>query len=160
MEDMASALGSILNNPQAMQQIMGLASQLGLGAPDPAATPASPMAPASPVPPEATPPPVPPPIPPTPPPAPPLSPAASAMPDLFGGLDLGMLAKITGILRSLNTHDKNVELLLALKPHFGEKRRKKVDDAIRIMQLVKILPMLKEAGLFNLFGGEGGESDG
>ncbi len=162
MEDMASALGSILNNPQAMQQIMGLASQLGLGAPDPAATPASPVAPASPVPPEAAPPPVPPPIPPTPPPppAPPLSPASSGMPDLPGGLDLGMLAKVAGILRSLNTHDKNVELLLALKPHFGEKRRKKVDDAIRIMQLVKILPMLKEAGLFNLFGGEGGESDG
>lgn len=127
MEDMASALGSILNNPQAMQQIMGLASQLGLGNPAPAETP-----------------------PPPPPPA----------PDPLGGLDLGALAKIAGVLSSMNTHDQNVDLLLALKPHFGEKRRKKVDDAIRVMQLVRMLPQLREAGLFNLFGSEEGSSDG
>mgnify|MGYP001034315605 CR=1 FL=1 len=126
MEDMASALGSILNNPQAMQQIMGLASQLGLGSPAPAEAP------------------------PPPPPA----------PDLPGGLDLGALAKIAGILGSMKAHDQNVDLLLALKPHFGEKRRKKVDDAIRVMQLVRLLPQLREAGLFNLFGSEEDSSDG
>lgn len=128
MEDMASALGSILNNPQAMQQIMGLASQLGLGNPGPA---------------EAPPPPPPPPA-----------------PDPLGGLDLGAIAKIAGVLGSMNTRDQNVDLLLALKPHFGEKRRKKVDDAIRVMQLVRMLPQLREAGLFNLFDSGEDSSDG
>ena len=49
MEDMASALGSLLNNPQTMQQIMNLANQLGLGG-DGAAPAADAQPPAAPPP--------------------------------------------------------------------------------------------------------------
>ena len=91
----------------------------------------------------------------TPPPAQPAAPSAAA--NLLGSLDVNTIAKVSQILQGLNTRDSNVELLLALKPHFGEKRQKKVDDAIRIMQLVKMLPLLKETGIFgNLFGGDDG----
>ena len=186
---MAAALSSILNNPQTMQQIMGLASQLGLGggptsSGDMAAGDASPSSvsssdvhpsshssqetdgysqdsvPASGSSTAGTPfaqtgysqtgriPP---------------GSYASAAPtapnagNLLGNIDLGTIAKISQILGTINTRDQNVELLLALKPHFGEKRQKKVDDAIRIMQLVKVLPLLKESGIFgNLFGGDDG----
>ena len=148
MEDIGAALSAILGNPQTMQQIMSLASQLGMGGePQPeaeTALPAMQPEPASPAPPYT----------PSPPPAasPPLSAAPAA--GLPGGLDVGALAKLAQMMGSLNQRDENVELLLALKPHFGEKRRKKVDDAIRIMQLVKMLPMLKEAGIFgSLLGG-------
>ncbi|WP_195282117.1 hypothetical protein [Harryflintia acetispora] len=155
MEDMASALGSLLNNPQTMQQIMNLANQLGLGG-DGAAPAADAQPPAAPPPaqPQAQP------APPlqnlfTPPPAQPAAPNAAA--NLLGNLDVNTIAKVSQILQGLNTRDSNVELLLALKPHFGEKRQKKVDDAIRIMQLVKMLPLLKETGIFgNLFGGDDG----
>ncbi|TCL43023.1 hypothetical protein [Harryflintia acetispora] len=158
MEDMASALGSLLNNPQTMQQIMNLANQLGLGgdgaAPAADAQPPAAPPPAQPAQPQAQP------IPPlqnlfTPPPAQPAAPNAAA--NLLGSLDVNTIAKVSQILQGLNTRDSNVELLLALKPHFGEKRQKKVDDAIRIMQLVKMLPLLKETGIFgNLFGGDDG----
>ncbi len=158
MEDMASALGSLLNNPQTMQQIMNLANQLGLGgdgaAPAADAQPPAAPPPAQPAQPQAQP------APPlqnlfTPPPAQPAAPNAAA--NLLGSLDVNTIAKVSQILQGLNTRDSNVELLLALKPHFGEKRQKKVDDAIRIMQLVKMLPLLKETGIFgNLFGGDDG----
>ncbi|WP_079699997.1 hypothetical protein [Provencibacterium massiliense] len=158
MEDMASALGSLLNNPQTMQQIMNLANQLGLGgdgaAPAADAQPPAAPPPAQPAQPQAQP------APPlqnlfTPPPAQPAAPSAAA--NLLGSLDVNTIAKVSQILQGLNTRDSNVELLLALKPHFGEKRQKKVDDAIRIMQLVKMLPLLKETGIFgNLFGGDDG----
>lgn len=85
------------------------------------------------------------------------APTAPNAGNLLGNIDLGTIAKISQILATINTRDQNVELLLALKPHFGEKRQKKVDDAIRIMQLVKVLPLLKESGIFgNLFGGDDG----
>lgn len=146
MDDIGSALGAILGNPQTMQQIMSLASQLGLGDGAPAGEGA---APPDPVPAAAqpSPPPAYSPAPYAPPPDPPVNP--------FGNLDPAALAKIAQMMGNLNQRDQNVDLLLALKPHFGEKRRKKVDDAIRIMQLVKMLPMLKETGIFgNLFGGD------
>lgn len=159
MDDMASALGSILNNPQAMQQIMSLASQLGLGGPP------EPAQQETPAPPPVEPQPVqqPAPVAPHPnlnfgganiPPAAPPQNDLGNLGSLLGNIDINTIAKISQIMGSLNTHDDNVDLLLALKPHFGEKRRKKVDDAIRIMQLVKVLPLLKETGIFgSLFGG-------
>ena len=137
MDDIGSALGAILNNPQTMQQIMSLASQLGLGDAPAADSPALPAY----APPEPAPPPPPPP------------PEGGAP----GGLDIAALARAAQMMSSLNGHDQNVDLLLALKPHFSEKRRKKVDDAIRIMQLIRVLSALKETGIFGslLGGGEG-----
>lgn len=69
---------------------------------------------------------------------------ASAMPNI----DINMIMKVQQAMSQLSTSDKNVELLLALKPHFGDERRKKVDDAIKIMQMIKLLPLIKESGLF------------
>lgn len=156
MDDIGSALGAILGNPQTMQQIMSLASQLGLGegAPPPAAAPAAQAAlqPAY--------------APQNPPPPPETGafiPAMGAGPEAGngaagaapGGLDITALSRVAQMMGSLNARDQNVELLLALKPHFGEKRRKKVDDAIRIMQLIRLLPALKETGIFgSLLGGD------
>lgn len=144
MDDIGSALGAILGNPQTMQQIMSLASQLGMGDGPPPETdnpslspPPSPSPPAPALQPAYTPAAYPPP-----------PPSAGPAANPLSGLDMNMLAKAMQMMGSLNQHDQNVDLLLALKPHFGEKRRKKVDDAIRMMQLVKMLPMLKEAGLF------------
>ncbi|MEG1965854.1 MAG: hypothetical protein RR064_06855 [Oscillospiraceae bacterium] len=62
--------------------------------------------------------------------------------------DPSMLFKLQGVLSKLNTNDSNTQLLMALKDHLSEERQKKVTDAIRIMQLIKILPVIKEMGLF------------
>ena len=38
---------------------------------------------------------------------------------------------------------------LADFPGVGEARQKKVDEAIKILQLMRLLPLLKESGLFS-----------
>ena len=44
--------------------------------------------------------------------------------------------------------DKNTELLMALKPHFSPERAKKVDDAVKILALLRLYPLVKDGGLF------------
>ena len=46
----------------------------------------------------------------------------------------------------------NIDLLRAMRPLLSPRRARKVDDAIRIMQLIQLLPALKESGLFALGG--------
>lgn len=66
-----------------------------------------------------------------------------------GGLDLGMISRFQEAMSSMNTSAGNVRLLLALKGHLRDQDRvAKVDDAIRVMQVVQFLPLLKESGLF------------
>ena len=72
--------------------------------------------------------------------------------------DPGAVAKITQVISAFNNkNDKNVELMHSLKPHFSPARASRVDDAIRIMQVLRAWPVLRESGLLgnltNLFGG-------
>lgn len=71
--------------------------------------------------------------------------------NLFGGndgpgLDIDALMKIQKVLSSMNQDDKDINLLRALRPHLREPGR--VDEAIRILQLISVLPALGESGLF------------
>ncbi|MFV0497035.1 MAG: hypothetical protein ACK5L0_02535 [Candidatus Fimivivens sp.] len=69
--------------------------------------------------------------------------------------DLNTLMLMQRAISAFSQDDLNTELLRALKPHFSEERAKKVDDAIRILQLIRLLPLVKELGLFNrLKGGD------
>lgn len=69
-------------------------------------------------------------------------------------IDINMIMNIQKAMSAFNKGNKNVDLLRSLKPHFSEDRQKKVDDAIKIMQLLNMLPMLKESGLFGFLGGD------
>ncbi|MCL2035316.1 MAG: hypothetical protein FWG94_11405 [Oscillospiraceae bacterium] len=80
-----------------------------------------------------------------------------------GGLpniDLSTITKLSGALSSVQQNRANIDLLFALKPRLKAERAKKVDDAVRIMQLIQFLPLIKESGLFgemdNILGGLGG----
>lgn len=168
MDDLTAKLNQILSDPESMNQIKSLAAAMGLGGPPSQAQG------------QAAPPPQP-----QPPPAPPqpqaAAPAAgtgtpSGLPDLsalaalLGGaqqpkppqpstpplVDPATLGTIVTVLSRMNNgNDKNIELLRALKPHFSESRSSKVDDAIRIIQLLSLLPIIRESGLLSgLFGGE------
>ncbi len=59
-----------------------------------------------------------------------------------------MFMNIQNIISSMNTQDTNSSLLQALKPHLSPERQKKIDDAVKIMNLVKLFPILKQSGLF------------
>lgn len=85
------------------------------------------------------------------------NPPAQGSSGILPNLDMGILAKLSSALSSMQSNRENVNLLLALKPRLKEPRAKKVDDAIRVMQLVQFLPLIKESGLFgemdNILGG-------
>lgn len=77
------------------------------------------------------------------------------------GFNLGSLSKLAGMFGGANNaaNDKNVQLLRALQPHISESRAGRIDDAVRIMQLISAWPALRDSGLLgslgNLFSGGG-----
>ena len=61
---------------------------------------------------------------------------------------MGTILKIMPILMSMNKEDENTRLLNALRPFLKEEKKKKLDKAIKMMQMFKLLPLLKSQGIF------------
>lgn len=133
MDDLSQQINQILSDPQSMQQIQGILSSLGgmgngAGAPNPTPAPA-----------------------PAPVPAP--APAAnSGLGGITGGITpemLSMMAKLGPLLGQVNREDDSTRLLRALRPLLSGARQKKVDEAMKILQMMRLLPLLKESGVFS-----------
>lgn len=77
--------------------------------------------------------------------------ASDSSNDIFGNIDIEAIMKLGEMLSSMNASDKNTQLLLALKPHLRPENRKKVDNALKLMKIINILPFLKESGILNGF---------
>ena len=128
MGEMEDKLNAILNDPSAMGQIMALAQSLGGGAPRPQA-----------------------------------SPAGDAPPALAGGedplaalgeIDPGMIQMGMRLLREYQGEDdRTVALLNALRPFLKESRLAKLDRAVQISRLARVIRVLFR-GM-----GEGGRGD-
>ena len=139
MSELEEKLENILGNPQAMAQIMSLAQSLNQSGPaasagdgaqaqpqEPPPSGASPTAPAA---------------------AAPAKPPASAgtmeggLGSLLGGLDPNMLSAAAGLLGQFNggDDDRRVALLTALRPFVKEQRYGKLDKAIQIARLSRLV---------------------
>lgn len=150
MDDLNQQINQILSDPQSMQQLQSMASALGL-------TSAAPPEPQT-----------------NPPPANPQSGNSqsgsldpSALAGLLGSLGGGAAApmapaapaaspellqtvtKLAPLLSQVNREDDSTRLLRALRPLLGEARQKKLDEAIKILQMMRLLPLLKESGVFS-----------
>lgn len=161
MDDLMSKLQSVLNDEESMKQIKELAGMLGSGLSDNAeqAAPAQPSTPTSP------------------PPAPQengdtpdfsqllaslggmmgnsgASPQSSNQGNTDNGIDIQKLMQLGTVISSANKSDKNVDLLLALRPLLKEENQVKIDRLVKIFKLFAIYPALKESGLLggDLFG--------
>lgn len=62
------------------------------------------------------------------------------------GIDFETVTKIASVINRLSSmpKDPGCELLTALKPMLSPERRHKADEAIKMMQIIAILPMLKD----------------
>jgi hypothetical protein len=60
--------------------------------------------------------------------------------------DEKMISKLMSVMGQMNKEDSRTKLILDLKPLLNEDRRKKADDAIKFLQLMDTLPLLK--GMF------------
>ena len=62
------------------------------------------------------------------------------------GIDFETITKIASVLGRLSSQPKDpgCELLSALKPMLSPERRHKADEAIKMMQIISLLPLLKD----------------
>ena len=125
MDDLAAMISQFLNSEEGMQQLRSVSQALGLG--DIAGEQQSRNNGA------------------------PSFASSGAQPQI----DMNTVLMLQRAMSAMGQEDKNTELLRALKPHFSPERAKKVDDAIKIMQLIRLLPMAKELGLFDKLKGGG-----
>lgn len=65
------------------------------------------------------------------------------------GLDI---ARIAPLISKINARkpDNRTSLLMALRPHLSEKRRERLDTAVKLLRVADMLPLLQDSGLFNL----------
>lgn len=145
MAELDEKLNSILGNPSAMQQIMSLAQSLtaGNGTKQDATTsegdytPVSEQAENASQQPDAQP---------------------SSMPDLsaiLGQLDPNMLQIGTRLIQEYQSdNSRNVALLSALRPFLKEDRRERLDKAVDIARMTRLIRVMLGA-----FGAKGGEED-
>ena len=144
MDDLNQQIQQILSDPQSMQQLQAMAASLGLGGAQNAQQQAAP---------------------------PPVQPAQppQSMPDLsgllaslggggapapsIGGLSPDMLqtvGKLAPLLSQVNREDDSTRLLRALRPLLGSARQQKLDEAIKILQMMRLFPLLKNSGIGSL----------
>lgn len=57
-----------------------------------------------------------------------------------------MVARLAPILARAQQDDDATRFLYALRPLLGESRQKKLDEAVKMMKLLRILPLLKGSG--------------
>lgn len=146
MSELEEKLESVLGNPQAMAQIMALAQSLNLGGPAPEASGQGGAGQAGPrEPDQAQPPPGerPADAPPSDPPAPsaPSGGGLGGMLGALGSLDPGTLSAAAGLIGQFNSgqEDQRTALLAALRPFVREERYAKLDKAIQIAKLSRLI---------------------
>lgn len=126
MDDLSSMINNVLNDPEAMSKIQSIAQSLNLGEGSSANDQNAGVN---------------------------QNQNQNADSGSNAGLDAESILGLTKAVKMLSGDNENIQLLKALKPFFSEKRAKKVDDAIKIMGLLKLLPILKEGGLSSFLGG-------
>ena len=121
MEDISKKIGELLSDPSAMQQIRELAGTFGAGKSGDEGTRQQTMHDRAPE---------------------PVSQTASPDPNM-----IGMMMKLAPLLSSANRDDDSTRLLQALRPFLHEERLKRLDGAIRLLSIMRLLPLLKGMGL-------------
>ncbi len=65
----------------------------------------------------------------------------------LGMPDLSQLSAIMPIVQAFNSQDERLDFINALKPLLSEERRKKADEATKLVKLMSVLPLLRERGI-------------
>lgn len=67
--------------------------------------------------------------------------------NLFSGINPDMMAKMMSIIGKLNSapKDPRCELINSLKPLLSKDRQQKADEAIKMLQLLSVIPLLGDS---------------
>lgn len=130
MDDLNQQIAQILGDPQKMQQIQNMAAALGLGGNQPSEPQPAPTQEQNPL-------------------AQVLS-TQSSQPMLNADV-LQAVGKLAPLLSQVRQEDDSTRLLRALRPLLSPPRQKKLDEAIKILQMMRLMPLLQRSGLSGLF---------
>ena len=61
---------------------------------------------------------------------------------------IGAMQSLAPLMSSYSSDDEVSRLLNALRPFLGEEKLRRLDQAQRLMKLIKVIPLLKDSGLF------------
>ncbi len=62
-------------------------------------------------------------------------------------VDPMMLLKIQSIMAQASKPDKNIDLLMALRPLLKDENKQKLDRIVKLFRLVSLYPAIKESGI-------------
>lgn len=123
MDDLSSKISEILSDPQAIEQIKGLGEMLGMNN-----TSSAPIHKEE------------------------SSKSDNMLSNMLGGVSpsmLSMMTKLAPLMSDLNKEDDTTRLLFALRPFLSDERKKKLDEASKILKMMKLLPLVKDIGIFD-----------
>lgn len=63
---------------------------------------------------------------------------------------MSKIGRLMPLFQRINQEDDTTRLLLALKPFLSEEKCKKLDSAKKMVQMMKLIPLLKESGFIDL----------
>lgn len=126
MDDLSGKISELLSDPDTMEQIMNLTGMLsgGSNVNDGKSVSKEPALP----------------------PPKPEQKEESSLPALSPDT-MQTVMRIMPLLGKMNQEDDTSRLLKSLRPFLGESRRNKLDEATKILQLLKILPVIKQLNL-------------
>ena len=80
-------------------------------------------------------------------------PLAAASPPAAGDCGTISPGEIQTIMKLMSAmkndqDDDRTRLLLSLKPHLSQERQQRVDQAVKLLKLITLLPLIRESGLF------------
>lgn len=132
MDDLLSKLTSVLNTPEGQSQLKNIASMLGGsdGGQLPDLSSLSSLLPQNAGHPDS-------------------SDKENKESDALSSLNLDTILALQQVLSNTKSDDRNIKFLNSLRPLLSEGRQEKVDQAIKIMRLLSVLPMLTESGLLS-----------
>ncbi len=119
MDDLSNTLTQVLQDPNALEQIKGLASMLGLNNSSPQAPPV-------------------------------VNNEDKGNIDVSSLLDDNMASNIMRIMPLLSEYkkeDDSTRLLTAIRPFLSHERKLKLDEATKLVSMMKLLPMIKELNI-------------
>ncbi len=132
MDDLLSKLTSVLNTPEGQSQLKNIASMLGGsdGGQLPDLSSLSSLLPQNTGHPDS-------------------SNNENKESDALSSINLDTILAIQKVLSNTKSDDRNIKFLNSLRPLLSEGRQEKVDQAIKIMRLLSVLPLLTESGLLS-----------
>ncbi len=125
MDDLSSKINDILSDPQALQQIKGLGEKLGLNNASNKVLHNAESKNDD------------------------VSNLLSNIPSLGSNDTLSMISRLAPLMSSINKEDDTTRLLFALRPFLSQERQKKLDEASKLIRMMKLLPLVKDFGILD-----------